>query len=170
LAGANWSATIGKDQTNYLNNENITGNVDLLVARPTLHQMGGADRIAVWVCDVPVDSVNPGYTFFGSPTRLAIDPQAVASWAQQTAGIYFDGESNGRYEPTFVAMGRIPLSTSDGPADCLGKAQQSSGRPFTNVLVTDTSLRGDGFGQSLRRVGFVRESQSPRDGSRVRQS
>jgi hypothetical protein len=118
---------------------------NLVVVRPSLHQMGGADRIAVWVCDVPIDTINPGYAFSSNTTRLAIEPQAVATWAQQAVGLYFDGESNGRYEPTFVAMGRIPLATTDGPADCLNKAGQASGRPFTNVLVTDTSTRGDGF-------------------------
>jgi hypothetical protein len=117
---------------------------NLLVVRPTLHQMGGADRVAVWVCDVPADTVSFDYTFRGS-ARVAIEPQALASWAQQTVGPYFDAESNGRYEPTFVAMGRIPLARSEGTDDCLNRARHASGRPFTNVLVTDTSARTDGF-------------------------
>jgi hypothetical protein len=117
---------------------------NLLVVRPTLHQMSGADRIAVWVCDVPANSTNFGYSFV-DPTRLVIEPQAVATWAQQTVGPYFDAESNGRYEPTFVAMGHIPLATTDGPNECLSRAVHASPRPFTNVLVTDTSHRGDGF-------------------------
>jgi hypothetical protein len=119
---------------------------NLVLIRPALHQMGGSDRIAVWVCDVPLNTTNFGYSSFGGDnTRLSIDAQAVASWAQQTVGPYYDGESYGRYEPTFIAVGRIALTPSDGPSECLNKATAATGRPYTNVLVTDTSHRSDGF-------------------------
>ncbi len=96
---------------------------NLVLIRPALHQMGGSDRIAVWVCDVPLNTTNFGYSSFGGDnTRLSIDAQAVASWAQQTVGPYYDGESYGRYEPTFIAVGRIALTPSDGPSECLNKA------------------------------------------------
>ncbi|MGZ7011233.1 MAG: hypothetical protein ACXVI2_14145, partial [Ilumatobacteraceae bacterium] len=117
---------------------------NLLVSRPTLHQMSGADRIAVWVCDVPLTTTNFSYAFGGS-TRLNIDPRAVARWAQQTVGPYFDTTSSGRYEPTFVALGHISLADKDGASDCLNKARMMTGRPFTNVLATDNSTASDGF-------------------------
>ena len=118
---------------------------NLLVVRPTLHQMGGADRIAVWVCDVPAASTDFDYSDPSSLPRIALEPQGVARWAQRTVGSYYDTESAGRYEPTFIAMGHIPLSTTDGPSNCLNKARALSGRPFTNVLVTDTSQVRNGF-------------------------
>ena len=118
---------------------------NLVLLRPTLHQMSGADRIAVWVCDVPDASSNPVYADPSSLPRLVLQPQSVARWAQKTVGSYYDVESAGRYEPTFIAMGHIPLSSTDGPSQCLDKAEQLSGRPFTNVLVTDTSQVLNGF-------------------------
>ena len=42
-------------------------------------------------------------------------------------------------------MGHIPLSATDGPSQCLGKAEQLSGTPFTNVFVTDNSQVRYGF-------------------------
>jgi hypothetical protein len=54
--------------------------------------------------------------------------------------------SSGRYEPSFIALGHIPLADTDGPFQCLDKARALTTRPYTNVLVTDTSQRGDGFG------------------------
>ncbi len=118
---------------------------NLVVIRPTLHQMSGADRIAVWVCDVPTNSSDYDYSNPESLPRIPIEPQGVARWAQKTVGTWYDAESNGRYEPTFVAMGHIPLSTTDGPSDCLSKAEHLSGRPFTNVLATDNSQVRVGF-------------------------
>ena len=44
-----------------------------------------------------------------------------------------------------VRCGRIPLTDSDGPDQCLAKAEAITGRPFTNVLATDTSQLRNGF-------------------------
>ena len=118
---------------------------NLVLLRPTLHQMSGSDRIAVWVCDVPTASTDFDYSDPNSLPRVALEPQTVSRWAQKTVGSYYDAESSGRYEPTFIAMGHIPLSTTDGPSECLFKAEQLSGRPFTNVFVTDTSQVRNGF-------------------------
>ncbi len=117
-----------------------------LVVRPTLHQVAGTDRIAVWVCDVPATTTNFLYSFYNDPasTSLVIDPLKVASWAQQTVGTYFDRISAGRYEPIFVGLGHIALSNTDGPSDCVDKAQALTPSPFTDVLATDTFSYGGG--------------------------
>jgi hypothetical protein len=118
---------------------------NLLVVRPSLHQMAGTDRIAVWVCDVPATTTNPQYAQVG-PTRLAVDPQQVADWARQNVSTWFTHSSKNRYRVEFTALGRIALSNTDDPNDCLDKAVDMTGSPYTNVFVTDTSTRGDGFG------------------------
>jgi M6 family metalloprotease-like protein len=118
---------------------------NLLVARPALHQMSGNDRIAVYVCDVPTTTTDLKYSFEG-PTRLNIEPRTVARWAQREVAPYFDISSGGHFETTFVALGHIPLANNESDQDCLDKATAMTGRPFTNVLVTDNTLAGDGFG------------------------
>ena len=117
-----------------------------LVVRPALHQVAGTDRIAVWVCDIPPTTTNFLYSFYHDPasTSLVIDPNRVASWAQRTVGTYFDHISAGRYEPVFVGLGHIRLSDTDGPPDCVDKAQALTPSPFTNVLATDTFVYGGG--------------------------
>ena len=114
--------------------------------RPALHQAAGTDRIAVWVCDIPPTTTNFLYSFYHDPasTSLVIDPNRVASWAQRTVGTYFDHISAGRYEPIFVGLGHIPLTDSEGPPDCVDKAQALTPAPFTNVLATDTFVYGGG--------------------------
>jgi hypothetical protein len=120
---------------------------NLLVVRPGVHQMSGTDRIAVWTCDVPLGTTNVGYVDpFGPATRFVVDPKVVAAWAQASVGPYFDTASVGRYETSFIGLGHIPLATSDGPNECLHKAMAATGRPYTNVFVTDDTARGDGFG------------------------
>lgn len=116
----------------------------LLLLRPELHQMGGLDRIAVWVCDVPTDTTSPAYA--QDPTRLPVDAAAVAAWATAQAAPYFQRSSGGRYRTTFEPLGRIALTRSDGPDECLNRALAATGRPYTNVIAADTSWRGDGFG------------------------
>ena len=125
---------------------------NLLVVRPTLHQMAGIDTIAVWACDVPANTTSPDYVnslndpILGGPVHFTVDTAAVAQWATTNVSPYYNLTSNGRYQPTFVAQGHIPLSTADGTSQCLDKAEALTGKPFTNVFVTDNSGRDDGFG------------------------
>ncbi len=121
---------------------------NLLVVTPGGQQMAGQDRIAVWVCDVPANTVDAQYRFSlqsGGPT-LTVDPTAVAVWAQQTVAPYYASVSNGRYRASFTALGRIPLGVTDGSNECLDKAVAATGPPYTNVFVTDTSTIGNGVG------------------------
>lgn len=116
---------------------------NLLVQRPSLHQMGGVDRIAVWVCDVPAGSTAPEYA---NPARLTVDAAAVAEWANTNVTPYFTAISGGRYSPTFTAVGRMALTTGDGLQDCLDKTVGATGAPYTNSFATDTSTYGVGLG------------------------
>ena len=113
-----------------------------LLVRPVLHATVGEDRAAVWVCDVPLDTTN---AFYASRAHVDVDATQVAAWAQSTVSPYFAEVSRGRYSITFTALGRIPLSSTDGPGDCLNKADALTGAPYTNVLVTDTRSYGGGF-------------------------
>jgi hypothetical protein len=64
------------------------------------------------VCDVPSNSTS--WSYAGSAdTPLAVDPQAVAAWAQQSVAPYFADVSGGRYRTSFVALGRIALAPAD---------------------------------------------------------
>ena len=122
---------------------------NLLLVRPALHQMAGADRVAVWVCEPPANSAQPIYADPGDGTnRVPADPAAIAAWAQQNVTPFFAVESVARYVPSFFAAGRIPLSVTDGPTECLARAVAATGRPFTNVLATDTATYGGGFGSA----------------------
>jgi hypothetical protein len=105
--------------------------VNQLVVRAPLHRVVGTDRIAVWACDVPGGSVS-------------IDPVKVAAWANQVASPWFAEVSGGRYTARFEAHGEKRVSA--GTAwDCLSRARERTGSPFTNVLVVDTSDYPGGF-------------------------
>jgi hypothetical protein len=97
----------------------------------------GTDRIALWVCDVPAGSTDRFYAQFGG-SRVAVDGPAVAAHLQAATAGWFATASQGRYTATFTAVGRIALSTSEGPNDCLVRAVAASGPPYTNVLAVDT--------------------------------
>ena len=87
---------------------------NLLVVRPVMHQMSGADRIAVWVCDVPADASR--LLRFQRPAAASYS--SLSAWPGGRRGTLASGtisSPSGRYEPTFIAMGHIPLSTTDGP-------------------------------------------------------
>ncbi len=114
-----------------------------LVVRPALHQMAGDDQIAVWVCDVPSNS---GPYSSDGPTRLTLDPSAIAAWAQANVTPYFDASSSRRYHPTFFGVGHIALSSTDTFESCRTKAMAQTGAPYTNVVAVDNTTRGGGYG------------------------
>jgi hypothetical protein len=108
-----------------------------LVTRPKLEQASGFDRIAVWVCDMPGTSV--------PKLHDPVEPAAVAAWAQANVAPYFAQVSNGRYVPRFFPLGHIAVSADDS-TQCLDKAIAATSAPFTNVLATDNTVVGGGFG------------------------
>jgi len=112
-----------------------------LLVRPALHPALGSDQIGVWVCDVPLDTTNPWYVQF---EHVDVDPAQVAAWAQTTVAPYFAEVSRGRYSVAFTALGRIPLSSTDGPGECRDTAHAQTPAPYTNVLFTDTTSYNGG--------------------------
>ena len=120
-----------------------------LVAEPALQRSVGTDRIAVWVCRVPTNTTNPSYLSFGSQ-RVAVTPTSAATFASNEVAPYFATVSRGRYTTVFEARGFIDLGVSDGPQECLDRAESltttnGSGQTFTNVLAVDNSTYGGGF-------------------------
>lgn len=108
----------------------------------------GTDRIAVWVCEVPLASTHDDYA--SSSERVDVDPAAVAAWAQAEAATDFLLVSDGRYRMVFEVGGRLTLAPTDGPRDCLTQARQRTSLPFTNVLATDTYIAGERHGFATR--------------------
>ncbi len=120
---------------------------NLVVVTPGGQRMVGVDRIAVWVCDVPANTTDPSYQAnLQSNGALAVDLNTVVAWAQQNVAPYFANASNAQFQATFTPLGRIPLAASDSSLNCLDKAETLTPAPYTNVLVTDTSFKGNGFG------------------------
>jgi hypothetical protein len=102
-----------------------------LVARLNLHSAVGIDYVAVLACDVA-----------GEQT-VAIDPGAVAQWANEKVAPYFEAVSGGLYRVEFSPhpLGRIGAATV---GDCVFGGRQETGPPFTNVLVVDSTDYGGG--------------------------
>ncbi|MGY6500668.1 MAG: fibronectin type III domain-containing protein [Acidimicrobiales bacterium] len=127
----------------------------LVVQAP--HQRGvslGTDRVAVVVCQVPADTTDPFYDFWG-PSRSR-DAESVAAWAAESVSPWFHEVSGGRYIVEFAARDAvvdpvdggavaveepsvIELGPTDGPRDCYDQAVATTGAPYTNVLAIDTS-------------------------------
>jgi len=104
-----------------------------LVARPSLHQVTGTDRIAVLACDIP-----------GQMT-VTIDPVAVAKWANEEVAPWFVAESRGAYLPVFEAHPLQRITASSGMGCALRGGSSATGPPFTNVLVFDSTGYGGGM-------------------------
>jgi hypothetical protein len=81
----------------------------------------GTPTIGVFVCLVPSNTTSPDYneTAARNPTTAA----SLATSANQLTVPYFHEMSNGRYVPTFVAAGTIPLTPSQGHNDCMTSAE-----------------------------------------------
>jgi hypothetical protein len=81
----------------------------------------GTPTIGVFVCLVPPNSTSPDYN-----ETSARNPDTAAnlvSSANQFTVPYFNEMSNGRYVPTFVAAGTIPLTVNQGRDDCMTAAE-----------------------------------------------
>ncbi|MDJ0768936.1 MAG: hypothetical protein QNJ12_09085 [Ilumatobacter sp.] len=110
------------------------------VRRPDLHRAVGTDRIAVYVCEIPVDS-----NVFDGSQQHTTTSQDFAAFAQAELEPYFDELSGGRYDVVFTARGNVSVGRNGDPLDCLDAASELTGAPYTNVLVAGTTLDGGGF-------------------------
>jgi hypothetical protein len=99
----------------------------------------GTDRVAVWVCNVPGNST--GYT----EEALTVTAEVAASWATTNVTSYYRDASQGRYVPSFSAMGTIDLAPGDTRSQCLTLARARTDAPFTNVLAVSNRADGGGF-------------------------
>ncbi len=94
----------------------------------------GTPTIGVFVCLVPPTTTSPDYN-----DTSARNPDTAASLvlsANQFTVPYYDDMSNGRYVPTFVVAGTIPLTSSQGRDDCMTTAE-SLGDAYDLPVVFD---------------------------------
>ncbi|MEX0846519.1 MAG: hypothetical protein WD023_01975, partial [Ilumatobacteraceae bacterium] len=117
----------------------IPGVVDrLMTDRPA----PAADRVEVWICDVPADTTA---TLYGDlPLRLPLDPATVAAVLDRRIGDYFEVVSHGAYRPTVVAGGIVTMRPVDSDVDCVDDALDRSGDDATVVLAVATAEHVEG--------------------------
>ena len=126
-----------------------SGGGTAIVAELALQRSVGTDRVAVWVCRVPVGTTNAFYVARGRE-RVTVTPSTVVAFATDTVAPFFATVSRGRYTMVFEQQGFINLGVSEGPEECLGRAKDlttanGAGQTYTNVLSVDNSTYGGGF-------------------------
>lgn len=136
---------------------NEPGAVQNLVRRPALHAAIGQDRVGILVCDTPEDFP-------------ALDPAAVAAWANDTVSPWFAEASRGAFTVVFESIGRIAAADE---FDCMDKGPEHAGPPFTNVIAVPEVAYGGGqagpgfiWEEGVRDTGVLElpPSQSSRGG------
>ncbi len=110
------------------------------VRRPGLHVVRGTDRIAVYLCEIPVDST----VFDGTRQHSATDAD-FAAFANAEVAPYFTEVSAGAYAVEFSANGTFQVGRNDDAGDCIEAALARTGPPFTSAFVADSTLAGGGF-------------------------
>ena len=111
-----------------------------LVRRPGLQRVIGTDKIAVYICKIPADSV-----YFDGSRQHNATAADFAAFANAQVTPYFDEVSGGFYATEFYPGGTIQAGRDDSPNDCIDAAESRTKAPFTNVLVADSTLAGGGF-------------------------
>jgi hypothetical protein len=104
------------------------GAAEQLVRRPALHRAVGQDLVAILVCDTPDDFP-------------ALDPAAVAAWANDTVSPWFAEASRGAFTVVFESVGRI---AANGIGDCVNQSTALAAAPFTNVIAVPEVAYGGG--------------------------
>jgi hypothetical protein len=107
---------------------NEAGATQQLVRRPALHAAVGQDLVAILVCDTPEDFP-------------ALDPAAVAAWANDTVSPWFAEASRGAFTVVFESVGRIAAADI---GDCMNQGPAYAGPPFTNVIAVPEVSYGGG--------------------------
>jgi len=80
----------------------------------------GTDVVAVWICDVPLDTTDP--TYEPGSFRLDLTPKGVVDRAGARLARYFDTISHGLYAVQLVAGGTIDMATDEDSHDCVAHA------------------------------------------------
>lgn len=101
----------------------------------------GTERVALWVCDVPIDSTAPEYV---GTTRQSVDAAAAAAFANNQVSSWFATSSRGRFQVTFTSLGRISLGMDENRDTCLAQARARTTPPYTNIAITDTTTTYSG--------------------------
>ena len=114
----------------------------------------------MFVCLVPPNTTSSDYneTSARNPDTAA----SLVSSANQFTVPYYDGMSNGRYVPTFVVAGTIPLTASQGRDDCMTSAE-SLGDAYDLPVVFD-DVPNDVNGQ-LGLASIITQGGASRPGS-----
>ena len=107
---------------------NEPGAAQSLVRRPALHTAVGQDLVAILVCDTPEDFP-------------ALDPAAVAAWANDTVAPWFAEASRGAFTLVFEPVGRIQANDA---FDCMNQGPAHAPAPFTNVIAVPEEAYGGG--------------------------
>ncbi len=111
------------------------------------HLTTGPDRFAVWVCEVPTDTTSSAYQPAG--IRLDLDPAELTDAFNITVTDYFLELSHGAYTPQFEAGGRIELTDTEGPIECIARATElTDDAPGVIAIATAEHRQGTsgGFG------------------------
>lgn len=113
-----------------------TGGSAALNPLAALHRAVGTDTIATYVCRVPLATTNSYYRQYGSD-RVAVSPSDLAALGNTQVSPLYRTMSRGRYLANFVPVAFFDLGVDEGPHECLSRAIEKTGPPFTNVFVTD---------------------------------
>jgi len=109
------------------------------------------DRVEVWVCDVPADSVAALYG--GLPLRADLTPAGVVGSIGGRVHDYFATISGGRYRPEFIAGGTVAMSSTDTDSDCVDAALDGSSADADVVLAVATAEHAPDFPGGWGRPG-----------------
>ncbi|MFO1536299.1 MAG: hypothetical protein ACKOVH_00475 [Actinomycetota bacterium] len=101
----------------------------------------------MWVCTVPSNTSVPFYQqFVAAGDMRAVTPASAAAHFRDASLAYFSAISHFRYHPVFEAAGTLALLPNQGPEQCVTRAENATGAPYTAVIAVDTSGYGGGFG------------------------
>ncbi len=121
-----------------------------LMATAEGHQWitNGDDLIEVWVCHVPLGSIDSIYG--GMQLRLDLTARSVADEIRALVPHYYETISHGAYRPVFRAGGEVTLTDEESPQDCLDQAIAGAGPDAQGVFAVanaeHTASSPGGFG------------------------
>lgn len=90
------------------------------------------DTVEVWVCDVPLDTVDPIYG--GLTLRLPLTADEIVERTDDRLHAYFASISHGAYSLRLVAGGTVEMSPTDTAEQCTSRALDASSEEADAVL------------------------------------